>query len=218
MSWLSRFARSTVGMKILMGLTGLVLYGFVFVHMLGNLQVFEGAEKIDAYGEMLHQVTEVLWGARLTLLGALAVHVWAAVNLSRRSMQARPQAYKVKKHLAANLASLTMRATGPIILIFLIFHLGHLTTGHFHPSFVFGKVFDNVTTAFRNPLVAGFYVVSMLALAPHLAHGGYSMFRSFGVESDNWSSLARLGSRAFAAVIVLGNIAIPVAILAGLVK
>lgn len=218
MSWLSRFLRSTVGMKIVMGATGLILYGFVFIHMLGNLQVFEGEDKINAYGEMLHQVTEVLWGMRLVLIAALIGHVWSAVGLTRTSVKARPQGYRKKAHLAANLASLTMKFTGPIVLVFLIYHLLHFTTGHLHDSFKFGEVFDNVTSAFQNPLVVAFYVVAQLALLPHLAHGGYSMFRSFGLESEAWSGVARNASRAFAAVIVIGNIAIPVAIFAGLVK
>lgn len=218
MSWLSSFARSTVGMKIIMGASGLVLYGFVFIHMLGNLQVFEGAEKLDAYGEMLHQVTEVLWGMRLVMITSVVLHVWAAVNLSRRSLAARPKGYAKKRNLAANLASLTMKFTGPVILVFLVYHLGHFTTGTFHPEYEFGAVYANVVSAFGNPLVVGFYVLAQLALAPHIAHGGYSMLRTFGLESDAWAGLGRIASRAFAAVIVIGNIAIPVAILAGLVK
>lgn len=217
MSWLSRFFRSTVGAKIVMGATGFVLYGFVIFHMAGNLQAWEAAEKLDAYGAMLKQVTEVLWGVRLALVVALGAHVWSAMRLVQISRAARPEAYRKKTNLAANAASLTMKFTGPILLIFIVYHLLHFTVGSAHPDFRHEGVFHNVVVGFSNPLVAGFYILSMLCLAPHLAHGGYSMLRSLGLESEGWSRIVRLASRAFAAIVVIGNISIPLGVLVGFI-
>lgn len=217
MSWLSRFFRSTVGAKIVMGVTGLILYGFVIFHMAGNLQAWEAAEKLDAYGKMLKQVTEVLWGVRIGLLVAFAAHVWSAIRLVSLSRAARPDGYRKKTHLAANFASLTMKFTGPILLVFIVYHLLHFTVGSAHPDFQHEGVYHNVVVGFSNPLVAGFYILSMLCLAPHLAHGGYSMLRSLGLESEGWSRVARLASRAFALLVVIGNISIPLGVLVGFI-
>lgn len=129
-----RFLHSTVGLKLIMAVTGVVLSGFVLGHMLGNLKVFEGAEALNAYGKLLRYEMALLWAARLTLLTAVGLHIYAYLVLTRESLAARPQGYRKTSYRESSYASRTMRLSGPLLLVFIIFHLLHLTTGTVHPS------------------------------------------------------------------------------------
>ena len=132
---LQRMLNSSIGLKITMALTGVILSGFVLVHMLGNLQAYQGAEALDAYGKLLRKEPALLWTFRLVLLSAVGLHIWAFIALTRKNLQARPQAYQARKYKESSFASRSMIITGPLILLFIIYHILHLTTGTVHPDF-----------------------------------------------------------------------------------
>lgn len=224
MSWLLRFYNSTLGMKVVMAVTGVLLYGFVVVHMVGNLQVFLGAEELNRYGATLHQFAEVLWGARITLLSAVVAHIVSSMRLIALSGSARPVAYQKKKNTAATFASMSMRFTAMVVFVFIPLHLLHLTAGVIHPDFQMQTgdgihapaVFHNVTVAFSNPIVVVLYVIAQLCLGVHLYHGGVSFLRTLGLQGDRQQELGKMISRAVTAALVLGNVLIPVGVLLGL--
>ena len=126
---LCNFIHSTIGRKILMALSGLVLVFFVMGHMLGNLQIFLGPDVINAYAYKLHHLlpATALWAVRLVLLGTIAVHIWAAITLTLDNRKARPQGYEEDKVLQASYSSRTMRMSGIILVAFIIFHIAHFT-------------------------------------------------------------------------------------------
>jgi succinate dehydrogenase / fumarate reductase, cytochrome b subunit len=223
--------RTTIGKKVVMAVTGLILVGFVVVHMIGNLKIFTGAEHLNAYAGFLRTVGEpifpretLLWIARIVLLGSVGLHIAAAYQLTRLDNASRPQRYAVKK-VTTNYASRTMRWGGVIILLFIIYHLLHFTLGQvgYAPGvFVHGdadhgyETYANVVYGFQNPLVSGFYILAMLALGLHLYHGTWSMFQTLGLNSKKWNGLWRGLAIAVALAVVLGNISIPIAVLAGI--
>lgn len=214
----SRFYRATIGKKIVMAITGVILAGFVVVHMSGNLSVFGGAEKINHYAELLRTSMPLLWTARLVLVLAAVLHIRAAIQLYSLKAAARPVAYAKKDHRVATFASRFMIWSGYALGAFLVFHLLHMTTGTVHPDFVEGDVFHNVVTAFQNPLIAGIYVVSMVFLFMHLSHGLFSFTQSLGLGHPRYSSRAKIIARALAVLIAAGFAAVPIAVLAAVVK
>ena len=209
--------RSAVGKKAAMAASGLVLFGFVLVHLLGNLQVFLGAEKLNAYSRFLHNLGGLLWAARLILLGAVLIHIVAAYQVAAMQRAARPIGYARRQNLASTYASRTMKYGGVVILLFIVYHLLHLTFGNAHPTFNPVDVYANVVTGFRVVPVALFYIAAQLALGLHLRHGVWSLFQSAGIHGSRLDGQLKLGAAAFAAFVTLGNISIPVAVLAGLV-
>jgi len=226
MSGLSSFYRSAVGKKALMAASGIVLFGFVLVHMLGNLKLYQGPEKLNAYAEWLREVgspalpaSGLLWIARLVLLAAVAVHVSTATQLTLRNWQARPHKYKQREVLEATYASRTVRWGGVIIGLYVVYHLAHLTFGWSHPDFIPGDVYHNVVSGFQIWWVSGIYIVAQIALGFHLYHGLWSMFQSLGWwNSSQPQDWRRRFAQVFAWVIALGNLSFPLAVLAGLVK
>ena len=226
MTWLKRFLASTLGLKAVMALTGLLLFGFVIVHMLGNLQVYLGSGPFNHYGDLLQSQREIVWLARFALLGAVVAHIGSAVVLTRRSMAARPVAYKTHALQSPDYAARTMRFGGLIVLLFIVYHLLHLTAGVVHPDFVEyvpyeggmkGDAFHNVVSAFQVWWVTAFYVVAQVALGMHLAHGAWSGLRTLGLDNPRYDVLVRNGSVAFGALITIGNCSIPLAVLFGIV-
>jgi succinate dehydrogenase / fumarate reductase cytochrome b subunit len=211
------FLGSTIGRKVVMAATGAVLFGFVVVHMLGNLQVFLGPTKLDEYGAALRRIPSLLWAFRLGLLAATLGHVWAAAALTLVNRAARPQDYRVARYQEASYASRTMRWSGVILLLFIVYHLLHLTTGTVHPSFVHGAVTHNFVTGLRVPWVSAFYVLAMLCLGLHLYHGVWSMLQTVGLNHPRYNHLRHAFATFIATVLVVGNISMPVAVLAGLV-
>ncbi len=214
------FARSSIGRKVVMAITGAILVGFVIVHMLGNLQVYLGAEAMNHYGVLLRQLLHGagLWIARVVLLAAVVLHIWSATSLTLDSRRARPEGYREQKWRESTYASRTMRWGGVIILLFVIYHLLHFTIGTVHPSFIEGDVYHNFVAGFRVVPVSIFYIVAMLALGLHLRHGVWSMFQTLGVSHPRYIRMAHVAAWIVAAVVVIGNISFPLAVLAGIVK
>src|SRR5438876_2256120 len=204
------FLRSTLGLKIVMALTGLVLFAFVIGHMIGNLQVYVGAEARNAYGAFLRRFGHggALWAARALLLLSVLLHVWSAWRLTRLSRAARGIGYREVRHRESTYASRTMRWSGVILLLFIVYHLMDFTFGvrAVHPEFVHGDVFHNVVTGFQNPLVSAFYILAMLALGLHLYHGAWSFLQTLGLSHPNYNHLRRPFATLITVVVVVGNI------------
>lgn len=212
MSWLVSFYKSTIGMKVAMAVSGVILAGFTLVHMLGNLQVFLGADALNNYSRAMQSNLPVLWGVRLLLLGSILLHMYSAVILTLRSSAARPVRYKAWRPLASTYASRTMTYGGLIIVLFLVYHLMHFTVGNVHPSFRAGFPYQNVLVGFNSLPVVLVYVLANLALGVHLYHGLYSLTRSLGLSNARYSRLARGVATAFAVVVASGNVFIPIAV------
>jgi succinate dehydrogenase / fumarate reductase, cytochrome b subunit len=224
--WPIEFYRSAVGKKWVMALTGIMLMGFVFAHMVGNLKVYLGAEEINHYGEFLRELlvpiaprTVVLWILRIVLIVALILHLHAAYSLTVMNHRARPVKYQSHRdYIAANFASRTMRWTGIIVLLFLAFHLADLTWGFANPDFVRGEPYQNLVESLTRIPVALLYIVANIALGIHLFHGAWSLFQSIGSNNPRFNEWRRWFAATFAAVIVVGNVSIPVAVMAGIVS
>jgi succinate dehydrogenase / fumarate reductase cytochrome b subunit len=215
---LLRCLLSSIGLKIMMALTGVILSAYVLAHMAGNLQAFQGAQSIDAYASMLHRNPPVLWGARVVLLAAVAIHIWAYIVLTRRNLEARPQGYRAERHRESSFASRSMALTGPILLAFIVYHILHLTTGTVHPSFEEGSVYHNVVAGLKVVPVALFYLIALAALALHLWHGVWSLFQTLGASQARYESFGRRFATVFTLVVVLGFALVPISILAGVLK
>jgi succinate dehydrogenase cytochrome b subunit len=214
------FFGSTIGRKVVMALSGIVLFGFVLAHMAGNLQVYLGPHALNEYSVALHEVLHGagLWIARAVLLAAVGLHIWAAASLTVAERAARPQGYRTVHHRESTYASRTMVWSGPILLLFIVYHLLHLTLGTVHGSFIEGDVYHNVVAGFSVWPVSAFYILAMLALGLHLRHGVWSMLQTLGLSHPRWNGLRAAFSNVFALVVVVGNISMPVAVLAGLIK
>jgi succinate dehydrogenase / fumarate reductase cytochrome b subunit len=210
------FWRSTLGKKVVMGATGLIMVGFVIMHMLGNLQAFESPEKFNAYGAMLHgPLREVVLLLRVVLLLSVVLHIVAAAQLTLLDRAARPVGYARSAAQASTTASRTLRIGGVLLLVFIVYHLLHFTTGDLHPSFIPGDVYHNLVTGLQRPVVALFYLVAMVALGLHLYHGAWAAFRSLGVGPASPQPRHRPLALLVAVVVWLGFSAIPVAVMAG---
>jgi len=216
-SRLSLFWMSTVGKKVLMALSGIILFAYVVAHMLGNMQIYLGAEVINRYAQFLHSNEGMLWTARVVLLAAVLVHAIAGIQLWARKREARPIPYRNKENIQATPASRTMIWTGVIIAAFVVYHVLDLTVGtaraapyrELDPAF-------NVAQGFAYPAAAIAYIVAMVALGFHLWHGVYSMFGSLGLDNARYMNSVRRVAAFLATVIALANISVPVAVLTGL--
>ena len=206
---------SSIAKKFVMALSGFVAFGYVVGHMIGNLQIYMGAEQLNHYAEFLQSKQALLWGARLVLLFCVSVHILAAAQLWFRNRAARPVKYKVFKPPAVDYAARTMVWSGPILLLFIIYHILHLTTGDTHPHYEELAPFHNVVTGFSVWWAAGIYIVANLVLAFHLYHGVWSLFQSLGWDHPQWGRWRRYLAAAIAVVVGTANISIPLAVLAG---
>ena len=215
-----RFWQTTVGKKVIMAVTGVILFGFVVGHLLGNLQIFLPPEKINNYAATLRAHPALLWIARITLLVAVVFHTWSSFQLWLLQREARPVSYVKKVNLHSTYASRTMAWSGPIILAFVVFHLLHLTFGTVHPGgrFETHNVYNNVVTGFQVWPVSLFYIIAMIMLCYHLYHGLWSMFQTLGISHPVYTPILRVLAKIVAILIAAGNISIPVAILAGIIK
>ena len=212
------FYSTSIGKKVVMAITGLILFGFVIGHMLGNLQVFMGANQMNAYAAMLKANATLLWGVRIVLLVAVILHIVAAVQLTRMSQRSRPEEYHYKDVIQADYAARTMRWSGPIIAVFVIYHLLHFTTGSVHPRFDVHDVYRNVISGFRVWPVSLFYIIAMVALAFHLWHGVWSMFQTLGLINPKSDKIIHRVAAIATLALVIGFISIPMAVLAGLIS
>jgi succinate dehydrogenase / fumarate reductase, cytochrome b subunit len=223
--WLVQFYRSAVGKKWVMAVTGLVLMGYVFFHALGNLKLYSGAEGLNHYGEFLRELlvpifprTVTLWLMRGGLLLATILHIHSAYSLTRMNARANAGGYEQKvDYQAANIAGRTMRWTGIIITLFVLFHLADLTWGNVNPDFVRGDIYRNMIASFERVPVAILYIVANIALAFHLYHGAWSMFQSLGVNNPKWNSWRKGFAVGFSALILVVNLSFPIAVVTGLV-
>jgi succinate dehydrogenase / fumarate reductase cytochrome b subunit len=213
-----RFYASTVGKKAVMAVTGCILFLFVVTHLIGNLQIYEGPEKLNNYSRILHSMPALLWGARVTLLVMVALHIWSSVQLAIRNNAARPAGYVKKKPAGSSYASRTMYWSGPIILAFVIYHLLDFTFGTVNPSFREGNVYGNILASFQVPLISAFYILAMVLLCMHLYHGLWSMFQSLGVHPERFTPALKRAAAVIAILIAVGNISIPVSVMAGWVN
>ena len=225
MSWFGDFFKSAVGKKAVMAVTGIILFGFVLVHMIGNLKLYEGPDKLNSYAGFLREVgspalptSGLLWIVRILLLAAVVLHIWAAWQLVQMSRAARPVGYAQRDVVTATYASRTMRWGGVIVLLFVIYHLLDLTFGAANPAFVEGDVYHNVVASFSRWWVALFYVAANVALGFHLYHGLWSMFQSLGWNHPRFNHWRSAFAHAFAWIITLGNVSFPLAVLAGIIR
>ncbi len=216
------FYQTPVGKKVVMAVTGVILFGYLVAHLLGNLQIYTGnPANINAYAEFLHSKPAVLWGARIVLLAAVILHIVAAVQLWLLKRAARPISYYKKEDTGSNYAARTMVWSGPIIAAFVVFHVLHLTTGDVVPLVMTPQgpdVYHNVINGFRNPVISSFYILAMILLCLHLYHGLWSMFQSMGISHPRYTPFLKKFAAAFAFFIAIGNISIPVSVMIGIIK
>ena len=203
-----------------MAVTGAILLGFVLGHMIGNLTVYIGPEAMNGYAVFLRQFLHGagLWIARAVLLLAVILHIWSATSLTLTSRKARPVAYSQVEWRESTYASRTMRWSGVLIFLFVVYHLMHFTFGNAHPAFIEGDVYHNFVSGFRSVPVSVVYIVAMLALGLHMRHGFWSMFQTLGVSHPRYIAMAKTGSWIFAAIVVLGNISFPLAVQFGFLR
>ena len=227
--------QTAVGKKWVMALTGIGLLGFVLVHMIGNLHVYEGPVQVAEYGEALRDLgghlvprTLLLWVMRLGLIAMFALHIHSAYSLTAMSRRASPKAGLIdgqkryaggQDFIAADFASRTMRWTGPIIGLYLVYHLADLTWGALPwTDFVRGQPYHNLTESLGNWPVAILYVVANVALALHIFHGTWSLFQSLGINNPRYNAARRGLAGGLAGIILLGNLSFPVLVQAGFVN
>jgi succinate dehydrogenase / fumarate reductase cytochrome b subunit len=225
MTWIGSFYRSALGKKAVMAVTGVFLFGWIFAHMLGNLKIFLGAEHLNTYAQWLRTMgapampnSALLWIVRVLMAVAVWFHIQAATELTLMNRAARPVDYRARGYEKATYAARTMRWGGVIILLFIIYHLLHLTFGaHVAPvQFIEGDVYHNVVAGFQVWWIAAIYIIANLALGLHLYHGLWAMFNSLGLNHQRFNAWRRYFATAFALIITLGNISMPVAALTGI--
>jgi succinate dehydrogenase / fumarate reductase cytochrome b subunit len=219
--------KSSLGKKFIMAVTGMLLFLFVVLHLIGNLQVFLGPEALNRYGNLLQTNVELLWPARIGLLIIVALHIWSAIKLSAENRAARPKAYAHYEVVAASYASRTMLMSGLIILAFIIYHLLHFTvqtpgvnfTGRNFAELEDAKhqhdVFAMMIIGFQNPIVSSFYIIAMFLLFLHLSHGVSAMFQSLGWKGPAWAPCIDRFAKVVSWLVFLGYVSIPISILLG---
>ena len=226
MTALSSFFRSSVGKKMIVAVTGVVLIAFIVGHLLGNLQIFLGPEWVNNYAEKLRQLGPLLWVIRIFLLINILLHIFYTISLTLENRRARPVKYEQKEHVKATFASRSMALSGLVLLAFIIYHIAHFTVRVTDPRFLLLKadplnrydVYSMMVYGFQNVFVSAFYIIGMFLLALHLSHGTSSFFQSLGLNDQKLAPrLATLG-RFFAWLIFVGYTSIPVAVLLHLVK
>lgn len=225
MGWVIRFAKSSIGAKLLMAVTGAVLFGFVLVHMVGNLQVYMGQDVYNGYAAFLKSVPELLWPARIVLLSSVVLHIVSGLRLAAINRAARPVAYHYKKYTKASFNSRFALVSGLVVLSFIIYHLLHFTLGktdpmHYHLLDDKGRhdVYSMFIYGFQNVYVTAAYVVSMVLLGLHLSHGVSSLFQTLGVNHPRLNGLINNLGPIFATIVVLGNVSMPIAVVMGYIK
>jgi succinate dehydrogenase / fumarate reductase cytochrome b subunit len=216
----ANFWQSTNGKKVVMAVTGAIMFLFIIGHLLGNLLVFAGPDAINSYARFLHFDNSLLWIVRSVLIVSVVLHIVATVQLALRNKRARPVGYSRKESIHSSYASRTMYWSGPIVLAFIIFHLLQFTAGYIHPeaAFIAGDVYHNLVSGFQVWWVAAWYVIAIGLLGLHLRHGLWSMFQSVGLEHPEHTQTMKRAALVIATLIVLGYISIPISILAGFIK
>jgi succinate dehydrogenase / fumarate reductase cytochrome b subunit len=212
------FYRGTIGKKVVMAVTGIILVGWIIGHVLGNLLVFRGPEALNSYAALLKSNATLLWALRVGLFVTVILHVTAAVQLVRQQAASRPVRYRKQVPQESTFASRTIRWGGLIIAVFIVYHLLHFTTGTLHPSFSHTDVYGNMVSALSVPWVAAIYLVAVAALGLHLYHGVWSIFQTLGISHPAMTGVRRGLAITVTAIVYLGFTAIPLAILFGLLS
>ncbi len=214
------FWQSTNGKKIVMAVTGCILILFIIGHLLGNLLIYAGPARYNAYAAFLHFDDTLLWIIRSVLIVSVVLHIEAAAQLWLRNKRARPVNYSRKEAIRSSYASRTMYWSGPIVLAFIIFHLLQFTAGYIHPeaAFVEGDVYHNLVSGFSVWWVSAWYIFAITLLGFHLRHGLWSMFQSVGLAHPRHTLVLKNLALLIATLIVLGYISIPISVLLGIVK
>jgi succinate dehydrogenase / fumarate reductase cytochrome b subunit len=225
MSWIASLYRSAVGKKAIMAVSGVFLFGWIFAHMAGNLKLYLGAEHYNEYARFLITMGSpllpnrgALFLVRGLLLVAVIAHIWAATEVTLQSRRSRPIGYRDREAVNATYAARTMRWGGVIVLLFIVYHLMHLTWGTAHPDFIEGDPYHNVVVGFQVWWVSAFYILANIALGLHLYHGLWSMFNSLGLNSARFNAWRRYFATAFALIVTVANVSFPIAVLTGIVR
>lgn len=220
------FCRSSIGRKLIVAVTGLILILFLIGHLLGNLQIFLPPEWINSYSQHLRDLGPLLWVIRGFLLLTVILHIYFTILLTIENRRARPEPYKAKEHVKATWASRHMAVSGLVVLAFIIFHLLHFTAHKFNPQFPLLKhdplnrydVYSMMVYGFQNPYASGFYILSLFLLTLHLTHGSSSFFQSLGLNNKRLAPRLAFGGRVFAWLLFIGYTAIPMAVLLGYIQ
>ncbi|PRY01946.1 succinate dehydrogenase subunit C [Allonocardiopsis opalescens] len=217
--------RSSVFLKAAMAVTGAVMVLFLIMHMVGNLKAFEGQESFDAYSHWLRVVGYpavpeggLLWAIRIALTVSVVVHIASATVLALRARRARPQRYQTRKRVRQSYASRTMRWGGVIIAVFVLYHILHLTVNVIAPGGASDSPYERLVNGFQQPLVAVFYIVSLLLVGLHLQHGLWSVFATLGASSGRREPLLRGGATALSVLLIAGFMLVPVSVMIGWVS
>jgi succinate dehydrogenase / fumarate reductase cytochrome b subunit len=209
------FFSATIVKKAVMAITGFILFGFVAGHLLGNLQIFIGPDRLNAYAAFLKGNLELLWGTRIVLLISVTAHITVTIQLYKLKNQARPVAYAKKDNSHSSTASRSMYLTGPMIAAFIVYHLLHLTLGAVHPQFSETDVYSNVIYGFQPWPVSIAYTVAIGLLCLHLRHGISSMFQTLGISHPRYTPRIKAAASVISVLFFIGYISIPAAVLAG---
>ena len=208
-----------------MAVTGIFLFGWIFAHMFGNLKIFFGPESFNHYAEFLREMgsplippSGLLWVTRFVLLAAVGLHIWAATSLTLQNRRARPIDYRELRGVELDYAARTMRISGYLLALYIVYHLMHLTFGSVHANFVSTDPYSNVVTAFQALPVAAVYIFANLLLGLHLYHGLWSLFQSLGWSHPTYNPWRRRFAVAFAVAVSVGFISVPLGVLAGIVS
>ena len=215
------FWHSSVGKKVVMGVTGLILVGFAIGHMAGNMQVFMGQERFNGYAKLLKvDLIEITWLVRLTLLASVLLHAIAAYQLTRRNWAARPVEYAMRESQVSTYASRTMRWGGVYLVVFLILHLGQFTLGWkwLLPEYSPDGAYGNVVLAFERTRWVVLYLGAMFFLALHLYHGTWAVLRTLGVAQPSAQPLQRRLPLIIALVVAVGFSLVPLSVALGVVR
>lgn len=225
MTWFSELYKNAVIKKAIMAITGLILFGWLLGHLLGNLKVFEGAEKFNAYAEFLRTMgtpllphTGVLWIARAVLSASVVLHIWSATSLTLANRRARSTDYELRRGVQLDYAARTMRVSGYLLALYIVFHLMHLTWGNVHANFIAGNPYANLVSGFQVVPVALVYIAANLLLGLHLYHGLWSLFQSLGLNHPSYNAWRRHFAITFSILMSAGFISIPIAVLMGIVS
>lgn len=210
--------QTAIGKKVAMAVSGILLVAFLISHMATNVLVFTAPEKLDAYGEWLRSFGPLLWVARAGLLALIAVHIAAAYQLTMMARSARPTSYARHEHQVSSYAARTMRFGGIVILVFIVFHILHYTTGHLHPDFVKGEIGRNLIVGMQVQWTAAFYAIAMVALGAHFYHGIWSVFQTLGLNHPSWNRSRVTLTLGLTLVVAGGFLSIPLAALFGLLR
>ncbi len=220
---LFRLFSTSIGRKLVMAVTGLILLGFLLGHMLGNMSLFQGQDALNAYAAWL-QGHPLLWVMRSALALVFVIHVWVAVQLSLENRAARPLRYRGGRHFETSGTSRYMLLTGVLVVLFVTYHILHFTLGYIDPGAFAGEdargrhdVYSMVVRSFQNPWLSGSYVVAMVLIGVHLVHASRSLFQTVGINHDSYNGAIRTVSHAMVALFVLGNCSFPILVLTGVI-